>query len=417
MATRAVDHLLVGGGIASATCASELRALGAGGSILVVGREPDDPYHRPPVTKGYLRGEETRDDAMALPAGWWRDHDVELATGTEVVELDPNARSARMSDGTTVRFGQALLATGATARRIAVPGSDLAGIHGLRTLRDVEALRVTLAEAERIVLVGGSYVACEVAASLTALGRRCTIVMREPVPFAPAFGHAAGRFLGGVLTAHGVGVVTQDEVERFDGTAGRVRAVTTVRGRRLEADAVIAGIGSEPDVTLALRAGLKLGRTGGVRCDALLRSSHPAVLCAGDVCEYESVVHGRPVRAEYENAAMEQGRTAAQVMLGERRLHTAVPYSSCDLADWVSLEYVGPATTWDEEVVRGSVDDGEFSVWYLNDAQVVAALMVERPADLEPACGLIASRADLTDRRHLLTDPGADLTPLTGVAM
>jgi 3-phenylpropionate/trans-cinnamate dioxygenase ferredoxin reductase subunit len=196
-----------------------------------------------------------------------------------------------------------------------------------------------------------------------------------------------------------------------------VRAVITVRGRRLEADAVVAGIGSEPEVTLAARAGLKLGRTGGVSCDALLRSSHPAVLCAGDVCEYESVMHGRPVRTEYENSAMEQGRTVAHVMLGEGRRHTAVPYSSCELADWAPLEYVGPAATWDEEILRGSVDDGEFSLWYLRDAQVVAALMVHRPADLEAACGLIASRADFTDRRHLLTDPGADLTPLTGVAM
>jgi len=416
MATREVDHLLVGGGIASATCAAELRALGAGGSITIVGRERDGPYHRPPVTKGYLRGEEERVDALVRGARWWRDNEIELLAGAHVVALDPRARRAELAGGEEIRFGRALLATGALVRRTGCDGEHLDGVHHLRTLDDTDALRATLADAEHVVLVGGSYVACEVAASLAALGKRCTIVMREPHPFADTFGATAGRYVGEALASRGIALVTDDTVERHEGRSGRVTAVRTVRGHRLDADAVIVGVGVVPEITLARGAGLAIGTTGGVRCDASLRSSHPAVVCAGDVCEYDSVVHGRPLRVEHENAAVEQGSSAARAMLGERHMHTAVPYASCELADWVALEYVGPAATWDDEVLRGSVDQGDFSVWYLRGGQVVGALMVSRPADVDIACGLIASHVDLGDRRHLLTDPAVDLSALAGAA-
>jgi 3-phenylpropionate/trans-cinnamate dioxygenase ferredoxin reductase subunit len=417
MGRRTVDHLLVGGGIAAAGCAAELRAMGADGSILVVGREPDGPYHRPSVTKGYLQGHETRTETALRTPAWWHDNDIELLTATAVVALDPDARTARLSTGEEVRFGQALLATGAVARRLDIPGAELNGIHYLRTLGDADVLRGNLADAEHVVMVGGSFVACEVAASLTALDKHCTIVMLEEHPLEKAFGATAGRFFRGVLEAHGVEVVGGDAVVRYEGVSGRVRAVRTRLGRKLEADAVVVGVGARPDVALARSAGLQLGESGGARCDAFLRSSHPAVFCAGDVCEYDSVLHRRRLRVEHENVAVEQGSTVARNMLGEQQVHTAVPYCSSDLADWVSLEYVGPAFMWDEEAVRGSIDDGEFSLWYLQGARLVAALMVGRSEDLDAACGLVASHADLSDRRDVLADPDSDLARVAGLAI
>lgn len=413
MRGRTVDHLLVGGGIASATCAAELRALGSDGSILVVGREAHEPYHRPPVTKGYLQGFETRAETLLHPSAWWPENDIELLTGTAVVALHPQARSAELSNGEEVRFGQALLATGARTRRLAVPGAELGGIHFLRTLGDADRLRRSLADADQVVIVGGSYVACEVAASLRTLGRRCTLVMPEANPLQTAFGATAGQFLRRVLEAHGVKVIGGDLVERCEGLWGRVRVVLTKAGRRLDADAVVVGVGAQPDAMLGSRAGLRLGESGGVRCDAFLRSSHPAVFGAGDACEYDSVIHQRRLGFDHENAAVEQARTVGHNMLGPPRIHRALPYCTSDLADWASLEYVGPALTWEEEAVRGSVDDGQFTVWYLNGARLVAALMVGRSEDLDHACALIAAQTDLGPRRHQLSDPDSDLAGIT----
>lgn len=412
---RKVDHLLVGAGVAAVSCAAELRAMGSGGSITVVGREPHPPYHRPAVTKSYLQGTENRDDTLLRPAAWWQQNEIELLTGTSVVEIDPHERRARLSSGEQVRFEQALLATGATPRRLELDGAGLHGIHSLGTLADADTLRDDLADAEHVVTIGGSYVACEAAASLRTLGRQCTIVMVEEHPMQQAFGSTTGQFLRAALETHGVTVLGRNAVDRYEGTSGHVRAVHTKSGRSLKADVVVVGIGVQPDAMLGRSARLRLGETGGLHCDGFLRSSHQAVFCAGDVCEYDSVLHRRRLRVELQHAAAEQGSTAARNMLGEQRAHTAVPYCTAELVDWVSLEYVGPATAWDEEIVRGSVTEGEFTVWYLDGGRLVGALMVGRPHELDHACSLISSGAELEDHRAVLSDPDSDLGPVTGV--
>jgi 3-phenylpropionate/trans-cinnamate dioxygenase ferredoxin reductase component len=411
---RTVDHLLVGAGVAAVSCAAELRAMGFDGSITVVGREPHPPYRRPTVDKSYLQGAETRDETLLRPTAWWEQNQVELLTGTSVTAIDPNERRARLSSGEEVCFGEALLATGATPRRLEVEGAGLEGIHSLGTLADADALRDDLADAEHVVTIGGSYVACEAAAALRTLGRRCTIVMVEEHPLQEAFGSTTGRFLRGALETHGITVLGRDAVDRYDGTSGHVRGVHTKAGVSLKADVVVVGVGVKPDATLGRNTGLRIGATGGLHCDAFLRSSHQAVFCAGDACEYDSVIHRRRLRVELQHAAAEQGSTAARNMLGEQQAHTTVPYCTAELADWVSLEYVGPAIAWDEEMVRGYVADGEFTVWYLDGGRLVGALMVGRSQDFDHACSLIASPAELGDHRAALSDPDSDLAAVTG---
>src|SRR3954469_15776028 len=178
MADRRVDHLLIGGGVAAATCAQTLREAGGTGSVLLVGRELDPPYHRPPITKGYLAGRESKDDTLVAEVP----DDVEVLTRTSVLELDPAARTAKLSSKETVEYGSALLATGATVRRLQVDGVQLEGIHHLRALGNADALRRDAEQAERVVCVGGSYIGCEVAATMTALGKRCTVLMLEEEP-------------------------------------------------------------------------------------------------------------------------------------------------------------------------------------------------------------------------------------------
>jgi 3-phenylpropionate/trans-cinnamate dioxygenase ferredoxin reductase component len=388
MADRTVDILLVGGGIASAMAAHTLREEGFDGSILVVGREPHPPYHRPPASKEYLRGEHGADGAHVHPADWWDAERVELLTRTSVLELDPTERTAKLSSKEVVGFDRALVATGAMVRRLSVDGAQLEGVHYLRALGNADTIRADVEGAERVVCVGGSYIASEVAASLTELGRRVTMVMLEDDPLERSFGATAGRFFRRVLEEHGVEVIGGEEVERFEG-AERVERVVTRGGRTLEAQAVICGVGATPDVMLARKAGLALGELGGVLCDSRLRTSADSIFAAGDMCEYESVVHGRVVRIEHEEVAAAQGRTAARNMLDGDTPHEEVPYFFSDLSDWASLEYVGPALTWDEEEVEGPVDDGAFAVWYREGGAVRAMLSVGGYGDLDQARSLI----------------------------
>jgi 3-phenylpropionate/trans-cinnamate dioxygenase ferredoxin reductase subunit len=406
-ADRRVEHLLIGGGIASATAARTLRDEGADGSILVVGRELDPPYHRPPVSKGYLQGRETRAQTLIHDPDWWAANDVELMTRTSVTEIDADTRTAKLSSKETVEYRTALVATGAMVRRLAVDGSELDGIHYLRALGNADAVRRDTVDAERVVMIGGSYIGCEVAASLTTLGKRCTIVMQEDHTLERHFGALAGCYFQEILEAHGVEVIGSDEIDRFEGDGERVQRVVTKAGLVIAADAVVCGVGAIPDVMLARKSGLELGPTGGVLTNGRLETSRPGVYAAGDMCEYESAIHGRVLRIEHEDHAAQQGRTAARNMLGQDRPHQAVPYFFSDLADWASLEYVGPAAAWDAEVVRGSLRDGDFTLFYLQDRRVVAALAVGPSSRLDAARRLIIDATELP-RPAALADDGLD---------
>ncbi|MBV9464787.1 MAG: FAD-dependent oxidoreductase, partial [Solirubrobacterales bacterium] len=261
MADRQVDRLLIGGGLAAGNCARWLRESGADGSILLVGREPHPPYNRPPCSKGYLRGEESREEILFREPAWYQEQEVEVLTRTSVTGLDVSEGTAQLSDGSQVSFGQALLATGANVKRLDVPGCELDGIHYLRTLSNSDSIRDDAA-GKRVVLIGGSYIASEVAASLTELGSTCTMVMLEPTVLSRGFGEQAGRFLQSRLEEHGITVQGEDELERLEGSDGRVTGVITKSGHRLEADAVVIGAGVVPEVTLARAAGLELGERG-----------------------------------------------------------------------------------------------------------------------------------------------------------
>ncbi len=406
MADREVDFLLVGGGMAAANCAAELRERGAEGSILLVGREPEPPYERPPLSKEYLRGEAERADAYVKPPSWYEQSGVELLTGKNVMSLDPAARTAKIQGGEEVAFGQALIATGAMVNILRVEGAENEGIHYLRAFGNSDAIMADAEKAEHVVLIGGSYIGTEVAASLTAKGTKCSIVAQEEVALSRTFGADAGRWFQDVLAAKGVEFHGGEELEAYEGD-GRVRAVLTKSGLAIECDAVIVGAGVRPDAMLAQRAGLEVD--GAIVCDSKLRTSAPGIYAAGDCCSYDSVVHGRRIHVEHWDVAMQQGIHAARNMLGDEADYEVVPYFFSDLADWASLEYVGPAQDWDEEIWRGDRESGEFSLWYLKDGRVAAALSVGRSEDLAEARRLIAAGTDVSAAREAIADAGSDL--------
>jgi 3-phenylpropionate/trans-cinnamate dioxygenase ferredoxin reductase subunit len=410
MAARSVDFLLVGGGLASGNCASELRKRGADGSILLVGREPEPPYERPPLSKEYLRGEAERADAYVNPPSWYEENDVELLSGVNVMSIDPDARTAQLQGGEEIGFGKALLGTGAMVNVLRAEGAENEGIHYLRAFGNSDAIRADAEAAEHVVLIGGSYIGSEVAASLTAKGVGCTIVMMEDVVLSRTFGEDAGRWFQETIEGHGITVHGGEELEAFEGD-GRVRGVVTKSGKAIECDAVVVGAGVRADAMLAHRAGLEVDN--GIICDSKLQTSLDGVYAAGDCCSYESVVHGGSrLRVEHWDVAMQQGMHAAGNMLGADRDYDVVPYFFSDLADWASLEYVGPAYEWDREIWRGDRDSGEFLVWYLKDGRVAGALSVDRSEDLSEARRMLADGVDVEGSEDALGDPDSDLSAI-----
>jgi 3-phenylpropionate/trans-cinnamate dioxygenase ferredoxin reductase subunit len=406
MAERSVEFLLIGGGMAAGNCARHLREEGAEGEILLVGREPDPPYDRPPLTKGYMVGKESRDEVAFRPADWYREQQVEVLTRTSVTSLDPAGMVATLSNKEEVRFEKALLATGSNVRILRVEGAHLDGIHYLRTLGNADAIREEAAEAERVALVGAGYIATELAASLTKLGKQCEIVMLEDVALERFYGRQIGRYFQDVLTSHGVKVHGGQELERFEGT-DRVQKMVTRSGLEIECDIVVIGAGVTPEIGLAERAGLETA--SGVVVDRYLETSAPGIFAAGDIAEYDSVVHGRTLRIEHWDVAFNQGKYAALNMLGARRPYDVVPYFWSDLADWSSLEYVGPASEWDDVWIRGSLDEGRFTAFYVHGGRMAAALTVGRSDDLTAAARMLKEKTDISGIRARIEDTGSDL--------
>lgn len=413
MASQRVEYLLIGGGLASAKCARTLREEGASGRVVIVGREPDPPYNRPNCSKGFLRGIESREESYVDEPDYYEGAGIEVLTRVSAVKLDPQAHTVKLSNKEELEYGKALLATGANVRRLNVDGCDLEEIHYLRTLGNSEAIRSSVADAEHVVIIGGSYIGCEVAASLSMMGHRASVVMLEREPLERGFGSQAGRYFRDLLESHGVTFHSEDSLARFEGQ-GRVAKVITERGLELPAQTVVIGAGVTPDVQLAKAAGLQIGESGGVRCDSRLASSAPDVFAAGDICEYASAMHGGQLRVEHWDVAFNHGATAARNMLGQDVAHTVVPYFFSVLGDFAELEYVGPARSWEKEILRGSHEQGKFTRFYLDGAGAVkAALTVGFPDDLGPAGRMLAAGVSLTAQQQAaLADPDSDLAAI-----
>ena len=259
---------------------------------------------------------------------------MELLTETSVMSLDAEARTAKLQTKEEVEFGGALIATGARVNILHhLDGARLEGIHYLRVLPNSDAIRREAAEADHVVLIGGSYIASEVAASLTAKGTRCTMVMLEDVAMSRAFGEEVGRYFHEVLTSHGVELVTGDELEAFLGD-GRVRAIRTKSGREIEGDVVVVGAGVQPETMLAERGGLEVDN--GIVCDSKLQTSVDGIFAAGDACSYDSVVHGRRIRVEHWDVALQPaplGKHPLRMHSGPHHHDVALDLSAATGAD------------------------------------------------------------------------------------
>jgi NADPH-dependent 2,4-dienoyl-CoA reductase/sulfur reductase-like enzyme len=404
--------VILGGGLAGGNAAVSLREGGFGGRIAIVGREPGVPFGRPPLSKEYLRSESALDGWFVKPPEWYADNGVERLEA-HIVEVDTDAHTVLLGSGRKLAFQKLLVATGGRNRRFEVPGCELAGVHQLRTVAECDAIKAEAVAGRRAVVVGMSFIGCEVAASLTQLGVAVTAIFPQQVPLERVLGTETGAVVAAIHREHGVELLAGDQIAECRGT-DRVESVVSVNGARVECDFIVAGIGIEPELPSFTGTAPDVGN--GIEVDAMCRASVPDVFAAGDVANQDHPVFGR-VRVEHYNNAEKQGRAVAASMLGSDApydyIHT---FWSDQYED--KLEYVGHAEEWDQFVVRGNLDDREFLGFYVQGGELRAAMGLNRGGDPEQdRDGEMAACVELVRRRarpsaEQLEDEHVDLRSL-----
>ena len=365
--------VIAGAGMAAGKAVETLRDEGFDGRIVLVGAEPERPYERPPLSKDLLRGETERSSVFLRDAeGWYAEHDVDLRTGTVIERLDPGERSVVLAGGERLAYDRLLLATGATPRRLPVPGGDLEGVHVLRTLADCDALRGVIEAGGRLVVVGGGWIGCEVAASARQKGMDVTLVETQSVVLESVLGPELGAFYREVHAEHGIDLRLGSGVEAIEGD-GRAERVRLSGGDVVECAAALVGIGVAPVTELAEGV---LDVDNGILVDERLATSADGIYAAGDVANTFNALLGGRVRVEHWANALEQGPAAARSMLGQDVSYDRVPYFFSDQYD-VGMEYAGLHRPGEDElVVRGDMSSREFIAFWVRGDKLVAGMNV-----------------------------------------
>ena len=406
MSTQTQTFVIVGASLAGAKAAETLREEGFDGRLVLIGNETERPYERPPLTKDYLRAESPREKVYVHAEAFYREHDIELMTGTAVTALDPGSSLITLDPGGELGYDRLLLTTGAEPRRLPTPGANLDGVYYLRTLEDCDALRERLGQGGRAAVIGSGWIGAEFAASARLRGADVTVIDPVSVPLERVLGPEVGAIYRDVHRDHGVQLRLGTGVEGFEGERS-VRAVRTSDGGTIECDFAVVGIGVVPRAELAEGAGLNTDN--GILVDHSLATSAPGVFAAGDVANAWHPFYDRYIRVEHWANALNQGPAAARAMLGQAVAYDRIPYFFSDQYD-VGMEYSGFAAEWDEVVFRGDPASREFIAFWLSERRVVAGMNVnvwdvnEHVQALIRSCRVVDVAA--------LADPGTPLDSL-----
>jgi 3-phenylpropionate/trans-cinnamate dioxygenase ferredoxin reductase subunit len=400
--------VIVGAALAGGSAAAALREGGFEGEITLIGAEKHLPYNRPPLSKGYLRGQDRFEDQLVNPAAFYSDQRIGLKLGAPAVAIDAGRKTVTLEGGETVPYDRLLVATGGRNRTLTTPGADLAGIFQLRTVEDCDRIRAVATAGRRAVVVGMGFIGSEVAASLRQLSVEVTAIDGHPVPLARVLGPEVGGVLAAIHREKGVELVLEDSVAAFEGT-GRVERVRTKKGRTLPCDFVVAGIGIVPNTELLAAAGAAVDN--GVLVDERCSTTLPDVYAAGDVANHLHPLFGR-LRVEHWNNGFQQGRAAARAMLGDPAPYDYLHTFWSDQYEH-SIQYVGFAADWDRLALRGDMSSRKFLGFYVKDGLVRAVMGLDRGGDpedprseseLREAAALIRNRTRV-DLATLARDP------------
>lgn len=377
--------VIVGAGMAAGAAVQTLREEGEDGPIVLVGAEAHVPYERPPLSKEYLRDEVGAEALPLHPEGSYDEWGVDVRTGVRATALDLGERTVELDDGDSLRYATLLLATGGRPRVLGPEPSER--IRYLRTVEDADGLRRHLGGGKRLIVVGGGFIGCEVAASAREVGTEVTMLERGPSLLNRVLGEGMGRVLAEIHRDHGVDLRLETGMGGIREAGDRV-VVETDGGEELEGDAVVIGAGIIPNTELAESAGLDV--ENGILVDARCATSADGVFSAGDVASHDHPIFGR-IRVEHFDNALKMGAHAARAMLGSEDPFDDPHWFWSDQYD-VNLQMGGFAATWDEIVVRGTVEDRDFTAFYLRDGFVLSVLSIGRPRDVRRGMRVIQAR-------------------------
>ncbi|MFD1065446.1 NAD(P)/FAD-dependent oxidoreductase [Oceanobacillus locisalsi] len=384
MTTTVETIVIVGAGIAGTHAAEALRIEGHEGRIVLIDRDTQLPYDRPPLSKEYMLGESSETDITLQTHENLTELRIDLKLGVDIVSIDSEKQTAVLSDGETVKWDKLLLTTGSSLRELPIKGSDLEGIHYLKTLSDAKAIRRKLDDIQQVAIVGAGFIGAELASSFKKLGKEVTLLERAPLPLAHILGDEMGEYFLQMHQSEGVDAIMEDSVVQFNGDT-HVEEVLTEEGRTIPCQAVIVGVGVIPNTAL-LNKELQIDR--GYIVNEFGETSLPNVYAAGDCAMWPFL--GNNIHIEHWDHAINHGKNVAKNMLGgEQTSYKTVPYFWSDQYDY-RLQYFGHTKNWETTVLRGNKEDKEFSYFYLNKSNVIeAALLVNQPKNALPVRRLI----------------------------
>jgi 3-phenylpropionate/trans-cinnamate dioxygenase ferredoxin reductase subunit len=398
--------VIIGAGQAGAQAAQSLRQAGYQGSITLIGEEPAAPYQRPPLSKAYLQGALDADRLALKPEAFYAQNNIKLMLGVRAARIDRRAARIATAAGQSIAYDNLLIAAGAPPRRLNCPGTELDGVHYLRTIADCEGLKAPLRAARRIVIVGAGYIGLEVAASARKAGREVTVLEAQSRVLQRVAGPEISSFFDTLHRSHGVDLRLGAMLAGFEGR-GRIERAALSSGERIDCDAVLIGVGAAPATELAAEAGLAIDN--GIATDERAQTSDPVIYAAGDCASHPSRLYGRRMRLESVPNAIEQAKVAGANMAGGSAVYDAVPWFWSDQYD-IKLQTAGVAEGADAAVVRGDPVSGRFSVWSLLEGRLLAVDAVNDPASFLAAKKLIAAKTPLDAKS--LADPATDLKSL-----
>lgn len=382
--------VIVGAGHAGGTAAALLRQYGFEGPITMVGDEPIPPYQRPPLSKAWLKGEADADSLALKPLEFYAENGIDFRPSVSATAIDRAAKTVALSDGSTLAYEHLILATGARAIALPIPGADLKGILFLRTAAHAEALKATVGPGKTLAVVGGGYIGLEVAASGRALGAEVIVLEREARILARVACKALSDFFTDYHQKHGVRFELGASVTAFEGKDGHVTGVKLADGRIIACDAVVVGVGATPNDELAKDAGLECAR--GVVVDLDARSvTDPAIFAIGDVAHRPMPIYDRMFRMESVPNALEQAKQVASAIMGRPRPAGECPWQWSDQYD-LKLQIAGYAFDVDEVLIRGEPASGKFAVFHLKGDQVQSVEAINAPPEFMMGKLLILNR-------------------------